>query len=410
MSKKIPLYTVLILLILAVLITFQITYLSVGNQYSRKLNSMIADYSYFDKLSSIDELARNYYIGDIDEERLEEGIMDGYMLGLGDKYGMYLTAEEYNALVDDQNAELVGIGVHVIYNIEYEALDIIMVMPNSPALEAGVEPGDLIVSVGGVSVSELGYYGALDAMRGDQGTVASFTVVRGLTEQIDFDVTRRKVTEISVMYHMMQYENGLTSDIGVIKILEFDSKTPTQFKEAIESLLGSGATSFIFDVRYNPGGELNSIVSILDYLLPEGPIIRTVDREGNEDVEYSDENWFDYPCAVLVNGNTASAAELFSSALQDYTERGEFNAVLVGTKTYGKGTMQTVIRLEDGSALSLSYKMYNPPYSDNYENIGVTPDIVEEMSEKAASVNIYRLADADDNQLQRAAEAIKASK
>ena len=199
------------------------------------------------------------------------------------------------------------------------------------------------------------------------------------------------------MYH--SYEADPT--IGIIKILSFDLGTPAQFKEACETLIEGGATRFVFDVRYNPGGDLTSICSILDYLLPEGPIVHIVDAQGGEEVINSDASELDLPMCVLVNGNTASAAELFSSALQDYDK-----AELVGTTTYGKGTMQTIIRLSDNTGLGISYRMYNPPYSENYEGVGVKPDVEIEMDESLANKNIYKITDDEDTQLQKAIEIL----
>ena len=166
-------------------------------------------------------------------------------------------------------------------------------------------------------------------------------------------------------------------------------------------MVQSGVTSLIFDVRYNPGGELDSITQILDYLLPEGPIIRTVDRDGNWDAIYSNAASLDMPMAVLVNGSTASAAELFTSALKDYGK-----AIVVGTQTYGKGTMQTVIPLDDGSAISISTRMYYPPFSENYEGVGIKPDIIVEMADEVKNINIYKITDHQDTQLQAAIEAL----
>ena len=158
----------------------------------------------------------------------------------------------------------------------------------------------------------------------------------------------------------------------------------------------------IFDVRNNPGGELGGIVNTLDFLLPEGPIVHIVDKNGEEQKTYtSDADCIDIPMAVLVNGNTASAAELFTSALQDYKK-----AVIVGTKTYGKGTVQSIITLPDGSGLSLSTSMYNPPFSENYEGKGITPDLTVELNEEAAAMNLYKLPDNMDNQLLAAINAL----
>ena len=296
----------------------------------------------------------------------------------------------------------------MIYNAEVGALEVTGVMPDSPALEAGVLPGDLIVRVGDDLVSELGYYVAIDDMKGGEGTAAVFTALRadenGVYDELDFSIVRAHVTEQTVMYHRYANADGSESAIGIIKILQFDAKTPEQFKAAVEDLTAQGVTKLIFDVRYNPGGELDSITDILDYLLPEGPIIRTVDREGNWETEYSNAASVDLPMAVIVNGNTASAAELFTSALKDYGK-----AVVVGTVTYGKGTMQSVIPLDDGSAISISTKMYYPPYSDNYEGIGVQPDVTVELAEELLDVNIYKITDAEDNQLQAAISTLSGS-
>ncbi|MDD6799728.1 MAG: S41 family peptidase [Firmicutes bacterium] len=407
MSKKISIPAVIILILLAVVVTFQATYLGINNKYARQMNELYANHEYYGKLSSLEALFNTYYIGEIDPELIEEGIMRGYVSGSGDKYANYFTKEQFEELMASQNGDMVGIGVHVVYDADSAALHIVSVLPDSPALEAGVLPGDLIVSVGDNDVAAVGYYKAVELMQGEEGTFAEFTVLRGMTERLDFKVQRAHVTDLSVEGRMFCDENGETTDIGIIRITEFDATTPVQLPEQVEALKLQGAEKIVFDLRNNPGGELTSIVKVLDYLLPEGPIIRTVDKAGNEDVQNSDSSWLDMPLAVIVNGNTASAAELFSSALKDYNSKGKIRATLVGTTTYGKGTMQTVIQLEDGSAVSISYKMYNPPYSDNYEGKGVEPDIRVELSDDAAEMNPYLLPDAMDTQLLAAVECLK---
>ena len=214
---------------------------------------------------------------------------------------------------------------------------------------------------------------------------------------LDFKMTRAKVVAQSIMYHA--YEQDPT--IGIVRITGFDLGTPAQFKNACETLMKDGATRFIFDVRYNPGGDLSAITDILDYLLPEGPIVRIVDKEGKEVTYGSDADELDVPMCVLVNGNTASAAELFSSALQDYKK-----ATIIGTVTFGKGTVQQILSLGDGSGIGISYRMYCPPFSDNYEGVGVQPDVVLELDESLAEKNIYLITDEEDNQLQKAVEIL----
>ena len=394
MSKKISIGTAIILMLLAVLVTFQLTFVSLSNKYQSELNELTVSQDMYAKLAAVDELYRTLYIGDIDEKTLTDNLIRGYVLGTGDKYAYYLDEEQFAEMMASNNAELQGIGIMVIY--QNDLIEIISVMPDSPALEAGLEPGDIIAYVGGESVAELGYTAAVNRLQGEAGTLAEFTVQRG-DELIDYSIERGYVNEQSVMYHV--YEPDPT--IGIVKILSFNLGTPEQFKSACEELIAGGVTKFVFDVRYNPGGDLESITEILDYLLPEGPIVRIVDAEGNEDVRYSDASELDMPMCVLVNSSTASAAELFSSALQDYDK-----AELVGTVTYGKGTMQTIIRLADNTGLGISYRMYNPPYSDNYEGVGVQPDYVVEMDESVADKNIYKITDEEDTQLQKAIELL----
>lgn len=396
MSKKISLGTTIVLMLLAVILTFQITYLTVNNKYSQRMNELTAENNAYDKLAAVDAAFRSLYIGEIDDTELTDSIIAGYIAGTGDKYASYMNTEAYEEFMASQRGEGQGIGVLVIQNDTYNVMEVISVMPDSGALEAGIEPGDLIIGIDGEDATQMGYYNAIAAIKGENDTTVKLTVLRD-EQTLKFEVLRGDVETITVMSHMV---DG-TDHVGYVKILQFTSVTPNQFKEAIAQLQDMGATKFIFDVRYNPGGELNSIISILDYLLPEGPIIRIVDGEGNEEIEYSDADCLDAPIAVLVNGNTASAAELFSCALKDYNK-----ATLVGTTTYGKGTMQTVVPLADNSAFSVSYRMYNPPYSDNYEGIGITPDIEVELDEALANKNIYKITDAEDNQLQAALSAL----
>lgn len=405
MLKKIPFGAAAVLILLAVLVTFQITYLSAANKYETELNNLQASpqYNLYSKLSSVDELFRNLYIGEIDEEELTDAIIRGYIQGTGDTYAEYMNSEEFKRFMNDLGGELEGIGIIVIYNDEYKALEIAGVMPDSPALEAGLLPGDLIIEVDDLDVSVLGYYGAVARMQGKADTYASFTVARNesYSERLKMTVKRGFVTEQTVLSHM--YEDG-TNSIGVVKILQFDEKTPEQFIAAVEDLRSKGASAYVFDVRNNSGGELNSVVSILDYLLPEGPVIRITDGDGNETVMNSAAGELDAKSAVLVNRTTASAAELFAAAMRDYKK-----AFLVGVRTYGKGSMQTIVRLADNSAIRVTYKMYSPPFSENYNGTGLIPDFITELSVEAAKKNLYNLKDTEDNQLSEAITRLKNS-
>ncbi len=356
------------------------------------------------KAVEVDDLFRSNYIGELDDDLLIDCMIDGYIAGAGDRFGAYYNADEFQSFISDLEGELTGIGVNVIYDNATSGLEIISVIPDSPAMEGGVLPGDIIIAVGEEreSTEELGYYPTVDRLRGLEGTHAVFTVARVSDENveyIDYDLIRRKITETTVMLHVYEPDPS----IGVIKVTGFDGGTCDQFVKAVESLRSEGCEKLIVDLRYNPGGELNSIVTTLDYILPAGPIVRIVDADGVEvQVQYSDERELDLPMAVLVNGSTASAAELFTSAVRDYDK-----AVIVGTTTYGKGCMQTTYPLSDGGAVSVTNRMYNPPFSENYHGVGIEPDIVVELDEALEEKNIYKVTDWEDNQLAAAADALK---
>ena len=398
MKKKISVGASIVLVLLAALLTFQVTFTVMSVKHREEMTAAYAHLESFNKLLEVDAMYRNLYVKDLDEDELIDGILAGYVMGSGDRFGAYYPAEEFQTYMDSLNGDMQGIGVNVIWSADYGAIEIINVMPDSPALEAGVEPGDLIVYVGDEmeSVADLGYYGALAKLQGKAGTTAVFTVARGkhYEETVSFSILRGYVTEQTVMYHVY----ALDSTVGVVKITGFDRATPDQFFHAVQTLLAGGCTRLVVDVRNNPGGELQAICSVLDYLLPSGPVIRTVDRDGNEEVVYySDAKALDVPMAVLVNENTASAGELFCSALQDYDK-----AVIVGTQTYGKGSMQTIRQLSDGSGLSVTYRYYCPPFSDNYDGVGVAPDVVVEPAGAMLEKNIYKITDEEDKQLQAA--------
>ncbi len=397
MKKKISVGVAVILVLVAVLVTFQTTFLLMSVENRKQLIEAYGSIERYNKLLEVDALFRYLYVEDVDEDTLMDGIIAGYLYGSGDTHAAYYNAEDFTAYLASWEGEMQGVGIHVIFNDEQQAIEVVGVMPDSPALEAGVEPGDLITYVGvgenAESVAELGYYPALGKLQGTAGTMAEFTVHRGKNYQEvkTFSILRGYVTEQTVLSRV--YTEDPT--VGIVRITSFDAKTPGQFKEAVSSLLAGGCDKLVLDVRYNPGGELTSICEILDYLLPEGPVIRTVDKSGKEEVAYtSDASELDVPMAVLVNGSTASAGELFCSALQDYEK-----ATIVGTVTYGKGSMQTIQRLSDGSGIVVTYGYYCPPFSPNYHGIGVQPDVVVEAGEIFETTSIYKIRDVDDNQL-----------
>ena len=437
-KKQISLLVFILSILLAILFTFEITFIIVDSINNKEKAEMAEEYKsqldnykaqlenkygemdvfasiiemynslpeesrnieLYYKLATIDYYYRNLYANEIDEEQLLYYVLNGYVAGAGDRYGEYYTADDFKSITQENQGNTVGIGVYANYNEEYNAIKILSVMENSPAHKAGIKAGDIITYVNGESVSQLGYYVALEKVKGEEGTKVTLTLVRD-GEEITVTATRAKVETETVFYHQYEYDKT----IGVVRVIEFNNAVPNQFKNAIEDLMSKGVTSLVFDMRNNPGGTLSSVVEMLDYLLPEGDIAHVTDANGNIQKTYkSDASYLKgiEKMAVLTNENTASAAELFTCALKDYEK-----AIIVGTKTYGKGSMQTVYMLPDGTGLRLTTNKYNPPMSDNYDGVGITPDIEIELSEALAGKSPFEYTDSEDNQLQRACEALK---
>lgn len=344
-----------------------------------------------------------YYVGTIDIDDIVEGVAEGFVAYSGDKYGQYHTAEEYKELTADYSGEFAGIGVSVTYNADYSAIEIMSVMPDSPALESGLLPNDLIIAVNGESVGYLGYNEAINRIRGEIGSTVTVAVVRNedFSKRFDVTLTRRIVEEQTVTYKEIETD-FLSSPLAYISVTTFNNKTPAQFKNAVGDGTAAGVHGYIIDMRNNGGGTLTSVLEMLDFLLPKGPMVRIQYKDGEETVYQSDSNCLDIPIVVLVNGNTASAAELFTSSLRDYGK-----AFVVGDVTYGKGTVQTIIPLRGGSALRLSTSMYAPPFSDNFEGVGITPDVEVSLADEFKNVNIFNLDYENDTQLQAAVNMYK---
>lgn len=368
MNKKITVGTTIALIFFAVLLAFTATYVFLNKSYQSKMDKYLEYSNKYQKLYNFDSIVREEYIGAIDDDSVIDGMLDGYLNGLGDKYSNYMNSEEYGKYELEMSGKTVGIGVTVHYDEEKAAVEIVSVADDSPAAGAGLQTGDLILGTGELTVTEHGYNAVVDAIAGKVGEAVTLTVKKadtGLVTELSF--VRAEVSYSSV------YSRVYADSIGIVQITEFNHSTPTEFQKAMEELQTAGVTSYVFDVRNNLGGDLDAICSVLDYLLPEGPIVRLVDADGNERTKSSDASCVEADICVLVNKYTASAAELFAAAIRDY----EYGT-LIGTNTYGKGTAQSIKKFPDNSALFISTELYMPPYGDNYEGKGITPDIVLE--------------------------------
>ena len=342
------------------------------------------------KIAELEELIDAHYLFDVDAEDAANAAAAGLSDAL-DQYSIYRTPEEYEAFQDHNNGDMCGIGI-TVSQYEEDALTVLYLSDGSPA-EGILEAGDEIVAVEGQQVAEAGYQQAVSLVRGTAGTDVRLTVRRG-DEIFDATVTRADIVDTGI--HGEIYGN-----IGYVKVSAFNNATPEAFYNTIYDQIDAGVEGLVFDLRGNGGGLLTSVTGMLDFLLPEGDLVSRTDKEGKTTVMYtSGASCIDLPMAVLVNGSTASAAELFACDLQEYGV-----AVVVGTQTYGKGVMQTTYELSDGSSLTLTTDYYNPMSGQNYNGEGVTPDIVVEMTEEEQEN--YRLLDPErDPQLKAALEAL----
>lgn len=347
-----------------------------------------------EKLEAIEEVIDEYYYRDedIDTDAMIEGMYAGVVDSLGDPYSVYYTAEEWQSLMEETEGIYYGIGAYLSLDTATGLGKISGVIADTPAEEAGLRENDIIYKVDGESVQGLELSEIVSRVKGEEGTIVHLTIVReGETDYLEIDVTRRQIESPTVTYEM--YDNG----IGYIQITEFDDVTTDQFTEALAVIKGSDAKGLILDLRGNPGGSLPVVVDIARMLLPEGLIVYTEDKYGERE-EYScdGKHELDIPLVVLVNGNSASASEILAGAIKDYGK-----GTLIGTTTFGKGIVQRVLPLTDGTALKLTISDYYTPNGNNIHGIGIEPDIECELDAEA----YYE--DGTDNQLERAVEELE---
>lgn len=323
-----------------------------------------------DKVNDIEKFIDYYYLDEVDDKNLEEGVYKGLLAGLGDPYSAYYTAEEYKQLMEEASGSYSGLGMVVTQNAETGVITILKVFDNAPAAEVGIKNGDILYKVEGKEVTGENLNTVVSEMKGKEGTKVKVTVYRQEEDKyIDFTVTRRAVDVPTVEYKMLDKKNK----IGYIQITEFEEVTYNQFVEAVKALKKQKVKGIVFDLRDNPGGLYNIVCDILDDILPEGTLVYTKDKYGYEEKQTSDAKCIDMPIVVLQNGNSASASEIFAGAIQDFGA-----GKIIGTQSFGKGIVQTIRRLDDGSAVKLTIQNYYTPTGKNIHGKGITPDIVVE--------------------------------
>ncbi|MGM9605180.1 MAG: S41 family peptidase [Faecousia sp.] len=347
------------------------------------------------KLDQVEYLIENRFIGEVDLKKAEDAAAAAMVDALGDRWSYYLSAEDYADHKEQVNNAYVGIGVTITADESGEGYLIIEVQPGGSAYEVGILPGDVIVSAQGQSAKGITVSELRDLIRGPEGTTVPLEVLRD-EETLSFQVERRQILTPVVSSQMLE------GNIGLIAIHNFDSRCAQESIAAIEQLRQQGATALIFDVRYNPGGYATELVELLDYLLPEGELFRTVDYSGKEQVDYSDAACLDIPFAVVCNQDSYSAAEFFPAAIQEYGA-----GTVVGTPTCGKGYFQYTYQLSDGSGIGLSVGKYFTPSGKSLTDVGVQPDVLVEVDVETEKAIYYgTLEPQDDPQIMAAVEIL----
>lgn len=347
------------------------------------------------KLAQLKALIEERFVEDVDWEKLEDAAADAMVTATGDRWSYYIPASQYDAYREQTENAYVGVGMTVQATEDDSGFLILDVVPGGPAEEAGIQVKDLLIRVEETDVRTMSVTEVGDLVKGTEGTYVSLTILRQGTHQT-FSVQRRKVQTPVASFEMLE------NNIGLVTIENFDQRCAEESIEAIETLLEQGAEKLIFDVRHNPGGFADELVALLDYLLPEGDLFRTVRYDGKEQVETSDADCLEIPMAVLVNSSSYSAAEFFAAALREYE-----TAIVVGEQTVGKGYFQSTYQLSDGSAVALSIGKYYTPKGVSLANTGVTPDLVVPLDEETAEELYYgTLPPEEDPQIQAAIQAL----
>ena len=366
-----------------------------NTRYAAALSAREEDSPVQAKAAEVQEIIETYFIDDYDEDTLADGAASGMVDATGDEWSYYLSADEVSAYEESMANAYVGVGITITEDAEAGGMRVEEVVSGGPAEEAGIRVGDLLLAVEGEDVLPLGIDGTRNLVRGEEGTRVNMHFSRNGSEY-DVSVERRSIETPVVTGEL------LDGSIGYVKIDNFDERSAAETIAFVKDLIGQGVKALLFDVRFNPGGYADELVKVLDYLLPEGDLFRSVDYAGREEVDTSDASCVELPMAVLVNEDSYSAAEFFAAALQEYEW-----ATIVGSQTYGKGNFQTAFYLSDGSMVNLSIGKYYTPGGKSLSETGVTPDVVVDLDDEQYALLYYNaLEQADDPQFQAAIDTL----
>ncbi|MCI1965593.1 MAG: S41 family peptidase [Oscillospiraceae bacterium] len=407
MGKKFSVGAAVSIAAVTAAITVSVTYVYAMNSFNSKVADINERQAMYQKLSEIDQKARQDYIGSIDENNLKDGICAGYVAGLGDSHAQYLSTQKYKEYLAANGAKSIGVGIKTVQD-EDGNMEVTEVMPTSPAEEAGLKKGDVIVSMDGKEIARITYGDALNKLDGTAGTKVTLGVLRpntqsgessagAVAESLTFTITRAEYTDRTITYAMI---NGNTA---YLKISEFTEDTLTNFSTALNKLIGEKACGMVVDLRDNPGGSVESAAKVLDLLLPAGNTVSSRDKSGNVTVEYTSKTGaVELPVSVIMNQSTYGAAEIFAADIRDFKK-----GMLVGEQTAGYGTKDEAVPLSDGSAMILSVAEYLTVGGSPFQGTGIQPEIRKSLTEPQKSLlKRNQLPFAEDPQIQAGVTAL----
>ena len=401
-KKRYKIYRTIMLIVLVAFITFILTsigfyqYFVKGDSLNKYLTFMTSDESQdiSQTLDTYRAVIDKYYLGDVDEESLKEGAIQGYIEGLGDPYTEYISKEDMEDYLQDTMGNFVGIGIYMIQDTETNQIMVLSPIKGSPAEKAGIQPGDYIVAVNGEPCTADDMTVISTKIKGEEGSTVKLQILRG-EETLDFEITRENIIVNPVEGEVLE------NNIGYIEFSSFDENTAEEFKTRFEELQSQGITSLIIDLRNNGGGIVDEALEIAGYIADKDSVLLyEVDKENNEIVEKNESNpIINMPVIILTNENTASSSEILAGALKDLGK-----ARTVGTTTYGKGVIQQILTLPDGSGLKITTEKYLTPNRTEINEVGIEPDETVELPESVE--NVLNVDRSQDTQLQKAIEML----